>query len=67
MWGSELCFNLLIQEKIAKLEADRDMMLEEKLQMDRDITKWEVDFKKNTGREPTEADRSGRHSLLFII
>ena len=52
------CFLLFDQqEKITKTEADRDIMLEEKVQMDRDIEKWEAEFQKKNNREPNEDEK----------
>ncbi len=38
-------------------QQNKDIMVEEKVQMERDIQKWEEDFKQQNGREANEEEK----------
>ena len=40
-----------------KVQQDKEIMMEEKVQMERDIQKWEADFKQQNGRDPSDDDK----------
>lgn len=46
-----------LQEKIAKSKEDRKSLEEDKADFEKDINKWEKEFKERTGKEPTEDDQ----------
>ena len=47
----------MFQEKIAKAQADREIMAEEQHQMEQELKKWEAEFKEKNGHEPQPKDR----------
>ncbi|XP_022099013.1 myosin-9-like [Acanthaster planci] len=48
----------MISEHMEATQKDKEIMDEESQQLKEEIRQWEVDFKKQTGREPTKDDRS---------
>ncbi len=51
------CIFFLFQEQIVKASNDKEIMDEQRHQLEQEIKQWEQDFKDQNGREPTEGDR----------
>ena len=46
-----------IQEQIDSTQKDHDIMREESEHLKEEINQWKVNFKEQTGREPTDEDK----------
>ena len=46
-----------MQENIKRAGEDKAIMEEERISLEKDVKKWEEDFKQKNGREPRESDK----------
>ncbi len=46
-----------IQEQIDSVQKDNDIMREEGDQLKEEIEQWKINFKEQTGKEPTDEDK----------
>ncbi|KAK3096468.1 hypothetical protein FSP39_000498 [Pinctada imbricata] len=57
---------VIAEENKKKTEEDKDMMSKEKNDIDNQIQKWESQFKKKNGREPSDDDKSDSVKELYV-